>query len=263
MITYNNARRILADLEQKWFNKLLSYFARRALPVPTMMNGEVQFFSIEYVEPGKDPVSGFSIENAFKQLPNGPLPVIVAVGINYGQDPAIYRFPTHHLSRRSGGATWVEDYTASGMRNVVNAALPHYFNNPATRVSNGYAASPSLVPSLWSGTSVQPYILIATNVSPFLSQKNWGNHTPADQAAVLRAWNCNDHLCDLLSLLGTDIDLWIIHGKQFCWDLFDTSGCIPNWMLLHNLSRRSLRWVGSFWKHPRVLSSVPPIWPKC
>jgi hypothetical protein len=277
-------------MEQCWFHKLSLSFGvplpvptarptpahAKALPVPTMTNGEVQFFSIEYVRPGFNPKDGFfsfdqalaNIGEDLAALRDKSVPLIAAVGINYDQcltPPGFpHNFPTHHLQRKSHLATWVEDYTSSGMRSALNAALNAYVSNAPCWNANGYASS--VIPPVFGGGKVTDHILIATNLSPLNSKEEWGSrsYSTAHRAATLGHWNPNKHLCDLIKRLGQQIDLWVIHGKAAVWPTFlPATPWIQRWILTYNLSRRNLSRMGSFWRMGSSWTPRHPEWPIC
>ena len=293
MDTYTHTLRVVNQMEQCWFHKLSLSFGvplpvptarptpahAKALPVPTMTNGEVQFFSIEYVRPGFNPKDGFfsfdqalaNIGEDLAALRDKSVPLIAAVGINYDQCPTPpgfrHNFPTHHLQRKSRHLTWVEDYSSSGMRAALNAALGFYLSNAPRWNANGYASSAVPPPVFAVGGPVPDYILIATNVSPFNSQEAWLNHLPADRAATLARWNPNWHLCYLIGQLGQNIDLWVIHGISAVWPTFIwRNPWIKSWLKTANLSHLTLN-SGYFgckkglWLKPCLPATSTPVWP--
>jgi hypothetical protein len=286
---YSHALNVLNQMEQDWFRDLGLQFHvpppvppanTMTPPVPDMMNGEVQFFFIEYVRPNFSPKNGFfSFDQAFANagedpaaLRLKPVPLFAAVGINYDQclkPPGFpHNFPTHHLQRKSHCTTWVEDYSSSGMRAALNAALKHYVSNAPCWNANGYASS-AIPPVFGVSGPVTDYILIATNVSPFNSQKAWLNYPHRLSTATLKPWNPNWHLCDLIKRLGPQIDLWIVLGKAAVWPTFIwPNPWTTNWLKTPNLSLQPLNSdkIATFWKHKQHTLKAPrPVWqwPDC
>jgi hypothetical protein len=264
MKSYIDARRILEKLEEKWFTTLKGRFSGSPPPpLPVLSNGEAQFFSIEDFNPNRSPKAKIPPieEEARDPDKNGKRLLIVAVGINYGQSPTTTPPSSlvSHLLKKNGPASWVVDNGSPATRNALDEALRQFDGNAQTWWNNSYA-SPTVKPAeLCLGGQPRPYILVCTNLSPFLSQLTWGRHSPAHQQAALAGsvWNPNHHLCDLIGELGADVDLWVVHGIKHVWPTFDkASRCISNWLMTPNLSRLGLLSMKTFWNRP-------PIWPRC
>lgn len=223
-------------LELTWFGQLRSRFPCH--PVPSMANGEVQFFSVE---------------NKYRAS-DLDLPVVVGVGINYGQGnpQTAANYPAHHLQAHEP-PSWVEDY-AKGMRAATDATLDAYCFAPQTWVTNDYASGPRLWPAPHGVAMNHDYHLVATNLSPFISRKRWLDHTPVDQASLRSAWPTTDHLDDLARLLNNQADpLWIGHGKAAVWGDFrkwQKSLGVRRWLLTHNLSPLTISMIRPFWMRP-------------
>ena len=115
-----------------------------------------------------------------------------------------------------GSTGLLESWNADGPK---NAALSAYVSNAACWSNNGYASS-HVLPSFLRQPPLTDYILITTNVSPFNSQQQWTHHTPANAGATLALWEPNQHLCGLIKYLGSQIDLWVVHGKGAVWPTF-------------------------------------------
>ena len=247
MKSYIDTRRILDSLklypglEETWFNTLAGAFSGSPPPrLPALANGEAQFFSIEDFNPIRS--LGAKIpscdEEALDPAKKQERLLIVAVSINYDQCPTTIP-PSSlvpHLYTRSGHASWVAHSMWAATRNALDVALRQFHGNALTWQNNGYASRTVCAAKLCSGGQPLPYILVCTNVSPFLSLRRWGLHTPAHRHAALAVWNPNQHLCDLIRVLGDDVDLWVVHGKQFVWPTFDTTDCIKDWLMTPNLS---------------------------
>lgn len=244
---------LLETLEQKWFARLQGSLPSLPPQLQPIANGHAQFFSVEELSP-----------------PDQDVPLIVAVGINYDQGASKASFPslTHWLSSRPPGTNWVVDNTWPQMRRALIAAIADYLSAPATWVKNGYASSAHLLPPHWHGLTQpqpQPYILAMTNISPFLSQKQWTKHSSVERRNALKAWDPNQHICDLINKLGDEVDLWVVHGIDELWPRFSKSSSIGKWILTPNLSPQNLNsgCIGNFWKSGRTIGPAPPQWPIC
>jgi hypothetical protein len=260
----------LEDLEKYWFDKLKAKVSERPPPrLPALSNGEAQFFSIEDVNPNRSPKTKIPSLDEERGDPNKNLDqlLIVAVGINYGQDktPTLPSILVPHLYTKNGPASWVVDNGSPATRNALDEALRQFNSRAKTWQANGYSSATVFRKKFCKGGQPRPYILVCTNVSPFLSQNRWGLHATAHRHAALNVsvWNPNDHLCDLIRLLGKDVDLWVVHGKQFVWPTFDPAGCIKDWLMTPNLSAFGRRWMKTFWKTHCSVTPSPPIWPRC
>ena len=134
MMTFNEARRQLEELEKKWFTRLTSRipFSGR----PTLAYGDIQFFSIENASPAAPTDQEYHI--------------VVAVGINYGQlkpnaptasftkwEPHVFNLNAKNIPRSR-----VEDCTSPLTRKALDAALDAFGQNQNRKIwqQNGYAA---------------------------------------------------------------------------------------------------------------------------
>lgn len=275
--TFQHITSILEDLEAHWFKHCVT----KTVSLPSLANGYLQFFSCENVTEASPK--------------NKKYPVICAIGINYGQgkNHPVYPNVLPWRFTQNGDRSMVEDYSWPIMRKALDASLTEYFNCPKGWIKNGYASHDTLLTgltgcSMTSATSLSAsrigkdevkqrtkggsvitpfeYILIATNLSPFLSQKCWTAHTPDHQNAALSlsAWDANEHLCDLISRLGDDIDLWVGHHTEEVWPRFHKKA-LKNWMLTPNLSPQPLNsgHIRKFWKKPAVISAAKVQYPYC
>lgn len=243
---YSDIVSILGKLENKWVAHL-----RRSVPnpTPTWANGEVQFFSVEHASP----TTPEDID----------LPVIVGVGINYGQTPRplVSSYPERHLLTQKGHL--VEDKPpAIGMRHAVDATCNAYQSNWTLWRDYGYA------PSVRLPTISEDYILIATNFCPFLTKVEWTQNPPLppipaeEKTKLLDASWPPHHLDDLHAHLNGSVDLWVGHGKVAVWQPFAywrRMRGISNWLLSANLSTRWPATIAPsptgrrrFWQIPRA-----------
>lgn len=162
-----------------------------------------------------------------------PLPVVVAVGINYYQCTTAMTWPhfAHWLGATSSGTPTVRDNILV-MRNVTDFAIKAFWRNRPAWSSLGQASTG--IPSMREG-----YHLVAMNLSPFITQKRWSSISLRNQSAILAAWPWQLHLDECLRRLGSVADLWIGHGTTHVTPLFHSwllANSLPNWMLTYNLS---------------------------
>ncbi len=258
-MSYQELVKLLGKKEHHWFD-----YYKKNIPLnpnPLIANGEIQCYSIEDIPP--ESTSGI---------------LVIGVGINYGQNPRgvnsiNHAWLTPHLLRKKNKLLpaivnerdWVVDYNIGSakpydpeMRLALDEALKNYFGNEVEWVTNRHASHTDVACSLkqFKG-GCYPYAMIATNFSPFLTQKCWSEHYPTSAATISSPLVHFDHLSDLSSCLK-DIDqndvLWVFHGMEHVWPLFAEwikQNPIQNWLRTPNLSRRLLNRGNfkSFWKH--------------
>jgi len=210
----------LFDKEQ--FKNLQKQLARNKLPAAAQ--GAVQFVVL-VADDHKDD--------------NQLLPVVVAVGINYYQ------------CKKTDGVLkpWLQDTIteeAAGMRCATDRAIAAYRRNKTAwedSIIQGVGPHAERGIKDWKSGS---YILVATNISPFITQKMWSKHSEAERAEVLNSWDYCQHLDALHELLGKQANLWIGHGKGFVWPIFQEwrkRRGINNWMITYNLSGLGTGWM--------------------
>jgi hypothetical protein len=271
MTTYERAKQSLERLEEVQVNSLPKS------RIPALGNGRCQFFSIE--------------NNAPNSAPDVTLPLIVAVGINYDQENIIDRPQAviPHIYTTSKQMTWVEDYKSPATRASLRVALAQFCKNRDTWHENGYASEYAIkqpffeiqaelaaaghqlqtLKASWRFGAESPFIMICANVCPFLSTEGWSSYGETDegramQVEALDMSRPNEHIGALFRQLGTDIDLWMIHGKEHVWPTFEAQGCIRKWIKSPNLSirTRNLKLFEKFWRNQQVQRRPqPPVWP--
>jgi hypothetical protein len=107
------------------------------------------------------------------------------------------------------------------------------------------------------------FILVMTNVVPFITQNEWQDQvrlTPHACEELARSQSAS-HLDDLLNALGTSIDLWIghssIYGTAWVWPKFADfvrRNNIQEWLVTGNISGRAhLYFDGAFRKRTHHL----------
>ena len=163
---------------------------------------------------------------------NNPLPVVVAVGVNYHQCPVARNWPpfTYYLGTTPSGAPQVAE-PIPAMRKAADFALSAYHRNSAAWIAK--------VQALAGIPSMPSYHLIAMNLSPFITLKSWSELSLPDQMAIFSAWPWPPHLLAFSRVLGGTVDLWIWHGMTFVTPLFSgwlSAHLVPSWLLTYNLS---------------------------
>ncbi|MDB6175494.1 MAG: hypothetical protein JWL59_4805 [Chthoniobacteraceae bacterium] len=231
-ISFQRLYPILKQFERHHFSALTTTLINRASTATpySAANGGIQFVSIE---PGKNTCRATNASHAeeFWVDDDRELPLIVGIGINYGQGPQCTSFPSFQPWMPS-----IIDF-APEMRRAADGAMAAYRRNAVEWTSSATKTGPraSHVPHLSAGDD---YILVATNFCPFITLKQWGRHSSSQSKALLSAWPSALHLDALYKLIGGDVDLWMAHGinhwKEF--DLWRARLSISNWMKTYNLS---------------------------
>lgn len=259
MMSVTNAalREILEGLERKWVAIFQASLADNR-PWPAIAGSDIQFFSIDF----PTPLASARPQKASHSEPKRLL--IVCVEINYKAYP---RGITHkgvpYISGQTQGLTWVVDdpKKSRSTRRALNLALTDYLANRDAWARNGYASSASLLQDERCEVCERPLVLIKTFLSPFLSAKPWAIHARSLQTAALKAWDPNQHICDLCKALGRKVDLWIIEGTSLWPHFIPTSRSISKWLLTPTLSFESQRnkSIETFSRTPRreVKQRVP------
>jgi hypothetical protein len=229
--TFSNLVALLEPFERRQIGALQTAFPSPG-KVSSIINGDVQFV---VVQPPKSNESSI----------NQQLPVIVAVGINYYQEPLAVgpAFRPYVNTHRPG--RWVTD-PSSGMHGSIDFALSAYRRNGATwasticRAAGGrcYASAPA-------SPLLNDYLLVIANLSAFLTLKQWRRHKKSDTAKLLSLWPPwppvigREHLVDMTTVIESSVDLWILHGPATVFPhantLFRNLGWNP-WLLTYNLS---------------------------
>ena len=215
MDTFKQLESKLTVFEKEQFKNLQKQLAGKKLPAAAQ--GAVQFVVL---------VTDDHKEN------NQLLPVVVAVGINYYQ------------CKKTDGILkpWLQDTVAEkapGMLRATDCAIESYRRNKTAwenGIIQGVGPYAGRGTKDWMGDN---YILIATNISPFITQKSWSKHNETEQSEMIKIWDYRQHLNALHQLLGNQVDLWVGHGKGYVWPIFQEwrERCgINNWMITYNLS---------------------------
>ena len=226
MDTFNNLWGRLDFLERQYFSSVTSAVPMVGLPPPVY--GDVQFIA---VQPPRDL--------------NARYPVVVAVGSNYTQTPGAPTQSTftRFLKDACGNPTILAH---SGMRDGTDFSFQSYRRNrPQWLSSKAIRSSPHAQGRLPISVK-QDFILVATNLSPFITTIEWGNIPPPVRQNILDIWPYTRHLNGLFGLIGTNVDLWIGHGRgdPLIWTIFKSWVLglnIGNWLTTFNLSRPGLQ----------------------
>ena len=240
--SFQQLMKLLRSFEQEQFEILCSLH-------PNGITGEVAHSGVQFVsiEPGKRTTRAKfkSCSEEWVVDDDRELPVVIGIGINYCQDtsiPATFPRLVRYLRDQKNGQPTIIDHFPQ-MRSALDKTIAVYHRNkPAWTMSlpSGNAHACDVPPELEAGSD---YILIATNFCPFITRKEWGEHSRQERQGLLDATDELGHLSSLATLIGGYADLWIGHGKEACWRPFDQlrqemRAEIRHWMLTYNLSGR-------------------------
>jgi hypothetical protein len=250
METLPNLLRSLSVFELNQFDLARNAYNTFSDPCLSMCEGTAQFVVVQGPCVGKpDRILD----------PERRLPVICVVGSNYYQRDA----PTprraildHFLSL----ADPVVDHDLyRGMRNTLDLSLAAHNRNRSAWIDRpnsddlpseckaygSKSALAGLTVETPAGIFVRDdYILVVTNLSPFITIDDWTNFSVGQSKELLKAWPPTNHLDPLAGMLGECVDLWVGHGKVFVWQRFWSwreSKKLKPWILTSNLSLRTLR----------------------
>jgi len=244
-------------LEEEWFHDLTAQMAKPEVKIPNIANGAVQFVAVE---------------SRMDAILEQSVSIILTIGINYhqGSNPHFNPAQPKHLSRwvSKGGRPSVVD-GLSEMRETLDFALHAVGRNRARWEYESNPTGGGL--AIGNVAMTKDCLLVATNLSPFITQLGWAQHSSNDKRAcgeLLALWCWKTHLGRWWEVLG-NIDLLVCHGKKAVWqDLYQWRSQAPDivrnapWLFTYNLSRRGLatmkaaqknqRWLAHDWfKHVR------------
>jgi hypothetical protein len=216
------------------------------------ITGSVQFGTID----------GFQRKNAAR------LPVVAAVGINYTQGGTQSESDLVPYSSRIDKPGTIRNTRS---REAVALAIAAFNRNKGAWLSptssttykspNGAFASSASA----ADTVVGDFILLMTNLSPFITKLKWQDQikqTPKACRYILDTWPNTRYLDDFFLSFGDSIDLWIghssIHGTDWVWPDFlnlMAHWSAKNWLLTPNLSAMAanLHFKGQFTKETHAL----------
>jgi hypothetical protein len=182
-------------------------------------------------------VQFFALDTATKQL-NEPLPIVVAVGVNYTQGET--EIP------RDKGPNCVED-AVKACRRKATQALAHFQQSPAQWRPANCADDRS-----WIAVPAQ-FHFVMTNVSPWITSEKW-----TDLGVKVRRSLWNDGLVRrtlhrLAEELARVNPIWIFHGKQpevfGEWPMIAASIQARRWLRTLNLACRPSDFDKFAWLH--------------
>jgi hypothetical protein len=257
MDTFEHVEQALAILERRNVEHVRRSFywsPERA----TCLSGSAQFFSVD----------------KHHRASTERLPVICAVGINYTQEQwrdtsqlVHYLAPDDSsvVDNNAGSRRAVGYVLAAYNRNRVawESQTPRLLKSPLAFYGSKNVTGPIGLTSHDAQELKDRFILVMTNVLPFITQDEWQDQvrrTPGACEALAREYKPS-HLDDLWNALGSSIDLWIghssINGTSWVWPEFARfvrRTNIQQWLLTGNLSGRShLYFDGSFRKQTHQL----------
>ncbi len=239
MDTFRDIEALLSGLERQSFDGLCARF-RGLDKLRTHITGAIQFFAVDTT----------------KQAPmTKGLPVVCTVGVNYTQggrtEDQLFCYDKRGVARGTQSIPSVRAVIAAYNRNKTTwekkpalnpeSPLGVYGASDATRKTAGFRDG---------------FILIMTNICPFITVKSWQKQ-PAAISERLLAESGSGHLDELFEILGERIDLWIghssIHGTRWVWPEFASfvrRHDIREWLLTANISGRSHLWFERDFRKP-------------
>jgi hypothetical protein len=203
----------------------------------------------------------YGVLDSFHKAVERPMPVIVAVGINYSQDAKTdngERRMFNHLGVKSNDTLVVSNTQCRPAVAMCLAAYnrnseawqhsPPHLESIAERFGSNEATKRSkLTSQRWDELPTR-FILIMTNFSPFMTRLEWQPLAEAYPDAcneLIERWPATDYLDDLHREIGRSVDLWIGHsaieGTRWVWPeflRFVDGHDIDDWMLTPNVSKR-------------------------
>jgi hypothetical protein len=250
METLANLLRDLTTFELSQFNLAKKAYITLSAACLSMCEGTAQFVVIQ----GPNVGTPTRIINSKIRLP-----VICAIGSNYYQRD-LPKLPSAVLEHFLNLADPVRDHDLyRGMRNTLDLSLASHNRNTSAWVARlnsddlpskckaygSKSARAGVTVNTPAGVFVRDdYILIVTNVSPFITIDDWTSFSVGQSKELLKAWPPTNHLDPLATLLGDRVDLWVGHGKTSVWGHFwkwrEQKKLAP-WILTSNLSTRTLR----------------------
>jgi hypothetical protein len=185
--------------------------------------------------------------------------VICTVGINYTQVRATnISVPLFSYLGAKGGAPAVLDALtqeryacavalAAYNRNFSKWTKPLQTDPRRPGITHGSRNATSGVTSLATTANAvgNDFILLMTNLSPFITTAQWSKHAnthPWACRALLGAWPSHLHVSRLLRFLSKRVDLWVghssIYGTDWVWPEFSSYKAfrLQSWLLTGNIS---------------------------
>lgn len=265
-ITYNDLAQRLQELEKRFRSKNqvekdLPGLCKRLLErEPTNNNRHQKIF--------------FALDTTTHE-PNKELPVIIAVGSNYGQGPNALQNLT--IPQNNGGPAKEEDLGKwrGNLQMMLNALRSGKVVQDYDNYNSGYGKEVWRTgeniniytnagfreDQLFKGALSQPnwahlpatggYHLVMTNFCPFITQKSWSDHNMPEYPILEMLLDYGihlNHLTDLKRALNSHIVLWAGHGNYDVYYRFFTYlvrgqangfGLLDKnaWLFTSNLSR--------------------------
>lgn len=238
---FSHIAEALTELEQEQFDVIRSSFRWTEDLVPHL-SGSIQSYAID------DPKT------------TERLPVICAVGVNYTQETRV----SNELQQYKGvGGPSVIRPTRSTA--AVASVLNAYQRNRESWTSRqpqdppsplGFYGSPNAMHGIADALQGR-FILVMTNVCPFITTIRWGKQPPKVSAQLLEMCRGYDLLDRLHDALGASIDLWIGHsallGTRWVWPTFASfvkRREIKQWLLTFNINPQSHLWFERTFRKP-------------
>lgn len=250
MRTFAELENRLRELEREHFERLRAAF-RWTPELRECISGMVQFFALDNSDPSP-----------------APQPVVCAIGINYTQGPKTNGERLLHY----GGTSDPIVTRPTGTRRQPRFVIAAYNRNRTMWTSAPTVSPPSplqvygapnamrrLGMTATTPDAIEPCHLIMTNVSPFITLKQWQDQTRRNPHACKSLIDDypTQHLDGLFERLGDSIDLWMGHsaigGTPWVWPPFASfiqRHNIEEWLLCGNLNPQAHLWHDRAFKKP-------------
>ena len=186
------------------------------------------------------------------------LPVVVGIGINYGQGSAKYPGFTPYLGRTDEDLPIVEEPLPTGlarkrvhpsaMRRMMDLTFDSYSKAPRSWFDRKIASSASIPLPRKSAGGLYQYHLVATNFCPFITFQEWQTNWEPYRADILSRLDARfSHLDDLAILLRNYEPVWVAHTicseVPSLFRLWQTAQGIEPWLLTCNLNGRNKKHI--------------------
>lgn len=229
-MTYAQIKALVDALELNWQNRLWNLPGN---PDPRIANGQVQFFDAENTP-----------------APVGPyieIPLVVAIGANFAQSTRKCQWFTPYLGLNPTGSPIASSLPTSPMRRCLDEAFTAYAANAQGWVDRCLASAPNI--PVGPGQFPRGYVLLATNVSPFITFRPWQEYDEQYRANLLTFFQAGyDYLnALLLQLRAKNIQPTVFVGHNLHSEVpalfrsWQTLNGLEPWLITSNLSQRGFR----------------------
>jgi hypothetical protein len=243
----------LEVFEREQLEKLKQELDMRTDILLEVLHGGVQFVSLKRAL-RKEALEALCKDETFQGDPykgdDEACQVISVIGINYHQnkedlktDRRAFRFQPYLGTVDDRDPP---EKPVMGMRKALDFTLSAYTRNAASWKEERHRWKRKVC--RFSSAIESPpteYILLVTNLSPFITKDQWGKIETNKTKSLLSTWDYNRHLAPLARLLSGRVDLWVGHGSDAVWwDFYVLSEAMPNeltpWLVTYNLSSEGI-----------------------